>query len=90
MLRKDSLIPVFDWERDAAASIGQTVSVLRFMLCFFASVPVSIVFKQVPTAKGTIGRSSWRSDPGCLSLHTQGSWLFPQEDTCMQQSLALP
>ncbi|KAK9864166.1 hypothetical protein WJX84_000212 [Apatococcus fuscideae] len=52
MLRKDSLIPVFDWERDAADSIGQTVSVLRFMLCFFASVPVSIVFKQVPTAKG--------------------------------------
>ncbi|KAK9836737.1 hypothetical protein WJX74_007100 [Apatococcus lobatus] len=52
MLRKDSLVPVFDWERDAAASIGQTVSVLRFMLCFFASVPISIIFKQVPTAKG--------------------------------------
>lgn len=71
MLRKDSLIPVFDWERDAAASMGQTVSVLRFMLCFFASVPISIVFKQVPTAKGAIGRSNLRSAPDCPSLGTQ-------------------
>lgn len=40
-------------EQAGVAALGVPVSLLRFTLAFFASVPVGILFKYIPTVKGT-------------------------------------
>ena len=39
-------------EQAGVEAAGVPISLLRFALAFFASVPVGILFKYVPTVKG--------------------------------------
>jgi hypothetical protein len=41
-----------EWEQAGVEAAGVPISLLRFALAFFASVPVGILFKFVPTVKG--------------------------------------
>lgn len=43
-----------EWEHAGVGAAGVPISLLRFALAFFASVPVGILFKYVPTVKGTV------------------------------------
>ena len=43
---------VHDWEQAGVEAAGVPISLLRFAVAFFASVPVGILFKYVPTVKG--------------------------------------
>ena len=40
------------WEADAAAKAGVTVSLLRFAIAFFASTLVGALYRLVPSVKG--------------------------------------
>ncbi|KAK9810978.1 hypothetical protein WJX73_003119 [Symbiochloris irregularis] len=44
-------IPVSQWETDLAFSLGQTVSMLRFAIAFFASVPIGAGLRLIKDPK---------------------------------------
>ena len=46
------------WEADAAAKAGVTVSLLRFAIAFFASTLVGALYRLVPSVKGAHGAPS--------------------------------
>ena len=46
------LLPPQQWELDLAAKGDLTLSMLRFAIAFFTSIPVAIIFRRIPTPKG--------------------------------------
>jgi len=43
-----------EWEYRMAENVGFTITMFRFVLAFLASIPVSILFRFVPTATGAL------------------------------------
>lgn len=48
------LFPPMEWEYRIAENVGFTITMFRFVLAFLASIPVSILFRFVPTATGAL------------------------------------
>ena len=46
------IFPPTQWEMEAATNVGFTITMFRFTLAFLASIPVSIIFRHVPTVTG--------------------------------------
>ncbi|KAK9819931.1 hypothetical protein WJX72_004021 [[Myrmecia] bisecta] len=47
-----NLITPFDWEVDAMAKLGFTLSMLRFSVSFFASIPIGAMLRYIPSVPG--------------------------------------
>jgi H+/gluconate symporter-like permease len=46
------LIPPQPWEYQLAEKTGFTMSMLRFAIAFFSSIPVAIIFRRIPSVRG--------------------------------------
>jgi hypothetical protein len=49
---ENHLLPPQPWEFELAEKAGLTMSMLRFAIAFFMSVPIAIVFRRIPSVRG--------------------------------------
>ena len=69
-----TIFPPTPWELDAAASVGFSITMFRFVIAFLVSVPVSIGLRYIPT---TIGRHIYAIVTGfALIYYPFGSGCF--------------